>query len=184
MNGPDTAVADLVAESGSKRQTVQQRIERRLEVLREWLREGIPPDKLVPKSLKAARVWSDAELGILPIVSPNEFTTTHNLYGKQVRDVADILTALKNRVREIKKAVASTPANTTTKFDRKAFDRQLEAAVSQWHSERDQQLHEKKRADAAEMRIIMLLEENTEKDKLIADLRRQLSARRGLKVVE
>ena len=184
MNGPHSTVADLVSKSGSKRQTVQQRIERRLEVLQEWLREGIPPNKVVPKSLKAARVWNDAELGILPIVSPNEFTTTHNLYGKQVRDVAGLLTALKNRFGKPKKQLASSVATTMVKFDRKAFDRQLEAAVSQWHSERDQQLHEKKRADAAEMRSIMLLEENKEKDKLIADLRRQLAALKGLKVVE
>lgn len=184
MNNPGSTVADFVAESGSKRQTVQQRIERRLEVLQEWLREGVPPDKLVPKSLKAARVWNDAELGILPIVSPNEFTTTHKVYGKLVRDTADLLTTLKNQFGKSKRQLASTPATTTVKFDRKTFDRQLEAAVSQWHSERDQQVHEKKRADAAEMRSVMLLEENKQKDELISDLRRQLAARRGLKVVE
>ena len=45
-------------------------------------------------------------------------------------------------------------------------------------------LQEKKRADAAEMRSVMLLEENRQKDELIADLRRQLQAKKGLRVVE
>ena len=184
MNGPQSTIADLVAESELKRQTVQQRIERRLEVLQEWLREGIPADKTVPKSLKAVRVWNDVELGVLPIVSPNEFTTTHKLHGKLVRDVADLLNALKSRFGKAKKQLPTPPPTTTAKFDRKAFDRLLEAAVSQWHSERDQRLDEKKRAEAAEMRSIMLLEENKQKDKLIADLRRQLAAHRGLRVVE
>ncbi|MBX3488608.1 hypothetical protein [Parvibaculum sp.] len=184
MTGPHSTVTDLVAEAGLKRQTVEQRIERRLEVLREWLREGIPAGKVIPKSLKAARVWDDVELGILPIVSPNEFTTTHTLHGSLVRDVAGLLTALKNRFGKSKGQSTLVPVATTTKFDRKAFDRQLEAAVSQWHSERDQRLHEKKRADAAEIRSIMLLEENKQKDELIADLRRQLATHKGLKVVE
>lgn len=184
MSDPPTAVADLVAGGSVMRQSVEKRIERRLEVLREWLRDGIPAGKEIPGNLRAAREWDDPELGIASIASPNEFTTTHHLHGRLVRDVAGLLTALKKRFDRPGNKPGSRSPRSVDRFDRKAFDRQLETAVSQWHSERDGRLQEKKRADAAEARSVILLEENRQKDDLIADLRRQLAAQKGLRVVE
>jgi len=185
VTDPHAAPIDLVADSVTKRQSVEQRIERRLEVLREWLREGVPAGKPIPKNLKAVRLWEDVELGILPIPSPNEFTTTHRQHGPLVRDVGGLLTALRKRFgRPAGSSKARSSATVATTFDRKAFDRQLSAAVSQWHAERDRLLHERKRADAAEARSVLLLDENAGKDELIADLRRQLAARDGLRVAE
>ena len=185
MSDSRSNVTDLVAGTAPVRQTVEQRIERRLEVLREWLRDGVPADESIPASLKAARVWENAELGILPIASPNEFTTTHHLHGNRVRDIGGLLTELKKRF-DRPGGSASSPRSSAAaaKFDRKAHERQLEAAVSQWHAERDQRLHEKRRADAAEARSVLLLEENARKDALIADLQRQLASHNGLRVVE
>ncbi|WP_419830334.1 hypothetical protein [Methylobacterium sp.] len=183
MNGSQSSVIDLVAGAASKRQTIEQRLERRLEVLREWHREGIPAGKTIPKDLKAARTWEDPDLGILSIGSPNEFTSTHHVHGPRVKDIAALLTALKKRFgRPVTKSMAQG-SEIATKFDRRAFDRQVEAMVSQWHTERDLRLQEKRRADAAEARSIMLLEENAQKDDLIADLRRQLTSHKGLRVV-
>lgn len=184
MKKLQTSATDLVAETVLKRQSVEERIERRLEVLREWLRDGVPAGESIPRSLKVARLWEDAELGILPIASPNEFTTTHHLHGHLVRDVGGLLTALRKRFDRPSRSSNEGNSAPATKFDRKAFDRQLEATVSQWHTERDQQLHAKRRADAAEARSVMLLEENARKDELIADLRRQLAARDGLRFAE
>jgi hypothetical protein len=179
------SVVDLITEADSKkRQTVEERIERRLDVLREWLRDGIPAGKIVPKSLNAARTWNDPEIGIMPIASPNEFTSTHNLHGNLVRDVAGLLTALKKRLDKPQYTVKSPSIASASKFDRKSFDRQLEVAVSQWHAERDQHLQEKRRADAAEARNIVLLDENKRKDEVIADLRRQLAKHARLRVVK
>ena len=177
-------VSDLVANHRSKTQSVEFRIQRRIEVLREWLMEGIPVGKAVPKSLNEARIWDDADLGILPIGSPNEFTTTHHLNGNLVSEIASLLTKLKKRFGKPQRQSNSMLTSKAAKFDRNAFDRQLKAAISQWHSERDMRLQEKKRADAAEMRSVMLLEENRQKDELIADLRRQLARQKGLKVVK
>jgi len=184
MSDSRSYVTDLVAGIAPMRQTVEQRIERRLEVLRKWLRDGVPAGESIPASLKAARVWENAELGILPIASPNEFTTTHHLHGSRVRDIGGLLTELRKRFD--RPTVASSPRSSAAaaKFDRKAFERQLEAAVSQWHVERSQRLHEKRRADAAEARSLLLLEENARKDALIADLQRQLALHHGLRVVE
>ena len=167
-----------------RRQTVEQRIERRLEVLREWLRDGVPAGESIPANLKAVRVWDDAKLGILPIASPNEFTTTHHLHGNRVRDIGGLLSELKKRFDRPVSASSACSSAAAARFDRKAFERQLEAAVSQWHAERDQRLHEKRRADAAEARSVLLLEENARKDALIADLQRQLASRDGLRVIE
>lgn len=184
MKDPQSSLSDLVADATSKPQSVEQRIERRLEVLRSWHNDGVPADQAIPGSLKAVRVWEDAKLGIMPIASPNEFTTTHHLHGSTVRDIGGLLTALKKRFDRPAKSPSTRTSGAAAAFDRKAFDRQLQAAVSQWHSERDQKLNEKRRADAAEARSVMLLEEITHKDSIIADLQRQLAARDGLRVVD
>ena len=184
MTDPNPLVTDLLAETGSGRRTVEQRIERRLEVLREWLRDGIPVGESIPRSLNAARLWENVELGILPIASPNEFTTTHHLHGGRVRDIGGLLTELRKRFDRPTGRSSTRSTSAAAKFDRKAFDRQLEAAVSQWHAERDRRLHERRRADAAEARSVLLLEENARKDALIADLQHQLAAHQGLRVVE
>lgn len=184
MSDSRSNVTDLVAGAASRRQSVEQRIERRLDVLREWLRDGVPAGESVPANLKAARVWENAELGIVPIASPNEFTTTHHLHGNRVRDIAGLLTELRKRFDRPAGKSSTRSSAAAARFDRKAFDRQLEAAVSQWHSERDRRLHEKRRADAAEARSVLLLEENARKDALIADLQRRLAGLQGLRVVE
>jgi len=184
MKGSRSLLSDLVADATLKPQSVEQRIERRLVVLRGWHNDGVPADQSIPGSLKAVRVWEDAELGIMPIASPNEFTTTHPLHGSMVRDIGSLLTALKKRFDRSAKTSSTRALAAAATFDRRAFDRQLQAAVSQWHTERDQRLQEKRRADAAEARSVMLLDEITRKDTIIADLQRQLAARDGLRVVD
>lgn len=183
MNCIEETVIDLIVEKAAPTpQTVKQRIERRLEILREWLRDGMPVGAAIPRSLTAARLWEDKALGVEPIKSPNEFTTTHHEHGRSVRDIADLLTTLRDRYRKPKR-VAPRQAQ-VAKFDRKAVDGALEAAVSQWHTERDRHLQEKRRAADIQTGNVMLLDENADKDRLIADLRRQLSAQTRLRVVE
>ncbi len=184
MSRAASPVADLLAPAGATPHSVQDRIERRLVVLRSWLKEGIPPGKVVPRSLTAAREWSDPDIGIQKISSPNEFTTTHPQHRKLVADVAGLLTELRKRYSRPASSSRAKRSAPTEKFDRSAFNRLLEEAISQWHSERAQRIQEKDRADAAQSRSLMLLEENAQMEKLIADLRRQLVARKGLKAVE
>lgn len=170
--------------SEDRHQTIERRIERRLEVLRSWLRDGVPEGKCAPRNLKQARLWKDPDLNILPIASPNEFTTTHHLHGALVQDVARLLTALRHACIAPASRPRQQPPASLHKFDRRAFDRQLAAVVSQWHEERDRRVYEEKRADAAEARAVMLLEEAEKKDILVADLRHQIAAREGLRVVK
>lgn len=184
MTSEDSNLADLVAERATSRTTVKQRIERRLEVLREWHREGIPSGKHFPRSLTDARLWEDADLNIMPIASPNEFTTTHHLHGRLIQDVAALLTELKKRFDRPSKTRLKKSSAAAAKYDTKASEQQLEAAVSQWHTERDLRLNEKKRVESAEARSYLLLEENAQKDELIADLNRRLSEHQGLKGVK
>lgn len=183
MNRSKKVVVEMPVLRASNRPSVENRIERRLEVLREWLREGIPAGKLIPKSLAEARAWGDAELGIVAIVSPNEFTTTHPTFGARVRDIAGLLTVLRKKFKQ-PASVSPRSGDRTLKFDRSALERQLAAVVSQWHAERDQRQQEKGRADSAEFRSVLLLKELEKKDELIADLRRQLASKQGLRVVE
>lgn len=186
MKNSKSTPVNLVAIAGAAeiQLSVRQRIEQRLKVLREWHREGIPAGQSIPSSLTAARLWQDTELGIHPISSPNEFTTTHRLYGSLVTNVSGLLTELKKRYGRPDAKSPRGQNSPSNKFDRAEFDSLLEAAVSQWHSERDRRLHEEHRADASDARSIDLLEENTHKDALIADLRRQLAARAVLRSVE
>ena len=184
MTSDDSNLADLVAEQATSCTTVRERIERRLEVLREWHREGVPAGKHFPRSLTDARLWVDTELNIIPIASPNEFTTTHHLHGRLVQDVAGLITELKKRFDRPSKTRLKKSSAAVAKYDTKAFKQQLEAAVSQWHTERDLRLSEKRRVDSAEARSLLLLEENSQKDELIADLHRKLAAHQGLKGVK
>jgi len=183
MTEPASTVVDLLAgDSSGQSKTVAKRLERRLVVLQAWLADGIPVGKTLPRSLNAARRWEDDEIGIQPIRSPNEFTTTHAEHGKSVKQIGQLLTALDRRYgRPNEPAARSSP---TLKFDRAAYDRALERAVSQWHSERDQRLVEQRRANDENTRSVGLLDENAEKDRLIAELRRRLNAQTGLRAVE
>ena len=179
-------VTDLIARGSTTKQTVEMRVERRLEVLRDWDRDGPPLGKRIPGSLNEARLWDDPELGILPISSPNEFTQSHAILGERIRHIAGLLTKLGKRhaLPKGKRKPRAAQSGSASIFDRKAHDRQLEAAVSQWHAERDRAVAAGTRADAAEARSIALLEENAAKDRLIADLRGQIARREGLRSVE
>lgn len=169
---------------GGGHPTVRQRIETRLEVLQSWLRDGVPDGQRAPTSLKQVRVWKDLKLGISPISSPNEFTKTHHLHGPMVREIADLLTALRKGSGDRQATHPPMQPALVEVFDRRAFDRQLVAAVSQWHAERDHKLREQRRAAAAEARCELMLEEMAKKDGLIADLRSQLSRHKRLSAVK
>lgn len=184
MSANSTQVTDLLVQGSSSPKSVKERIERRLEVLREWLSEGIPPGKAIPSSLTAAREWDDEELRIQRISSPNEFTKTHHQYRQLVTDVAALLTELRRRYSRPTSKSTRRSLDPTEKFDKNSHQRQLANAVSQWHTERAQHLHEKNRADASDARSVALREENAQMEKLIADLRRQLAKHKGLKAVE
>ena len=184
MKELETTSVALFDGNFKQRQTVKQRIERRLEVLRAWLREGIPAGKAIPKNLTAVRLWEDADLRISPIVSPNEFTTTHHLHGPLVYDTAGLLTSLKRRYDRPGSSSQARATDIPAKFDRRAHERELASAISQWQALREKQLSEKSRADGAEARSYLLLEENAQKDELIADLRRQLTESGGLKLAK
>lgn len=178
----ERTVVDLLA-SGPERSTVEQRIERRLEVLRMWLADGVPFGQEAPKNLATARRWEEHSLQIAAIASPNDFTQNHPRFGERVREIARLLTAIHKRYGAPSGTTRGPATPPTAAFDRRAHERQLEKLVTQWHAERDRSLAEKVRADASEARSVMLLDENAHKDKLIADLRRQLAERQGLRVV-
>lgn len=183
------AVVDLVSvASPAKLPSVAQRIEHRIELLTHWLENGIPPGKMVPPSLNKAREWHDEALGILPIGSATDFATTNRIHGQRIK-------AFDKLRRNVLERYAPPPGTkksgnrrrsrppSAKKIDRTISDLHITAAVSQWHSERDQRLAEQARAASAEGRSIQLLKENAEKDVLLADLRRQLASHIGLKAV-
>ena len=183
MTEPSPDVLNVMGrENLDQSQTVAYRIKQRLKVLEAWLSDEIPSGKTIPRSLNAVRKWDDGELGISPIHSPNDFTTTHAEHGHSVKQIGDVLSKLASRYGKPKKTVSkSSPVKVN---NHGAYERALTETVSQWHSERDQHLREQRRADAAEIRSSALLDENAKKDRQIADLRRQLSTKSGLRVVE
>ena len=174
-----SGVIDLIGRDDIKPQSVMARIERRLFVLNAWLAEGIPAGKDFPKNLKAVGAWDDDELGIVRIGSPNEITTTHPLHGEKMLEILGLLKDLEKKYARPRKKVAPNRKGAQRDFDRAAFDSAIQAAVDQWHMQRDLHLVEKKRADSATARSQLLRDESEKKDELIADLRRQISAARG-----
>ncbi len=168
-------------------QSVAQRIDSRCRLLQRWLAEGVPIGQWVPQSLTEARLWDDPMLGIMRIASPNEFTQKHVIHGSRVKQIASLLTKIRKKygmekgLRGSSKERAAVP---DASFNRAEVDRQLVAAVSQWHAERAAHLHEKSRAQAAEARERNYLAESDMKDRVISELRRELAGRRGLRVMK
>ena len=179
MSGsPTKNVVDFVVHGVGSPPSVAEQIARRKALLSEWLKNGIPPGKhgSLPRSLRAAREWNDAELGIAAIKSPNDFTKRHPVNGEQVRQIADLLEAIAKRyVRPKNRVVKAAPA-TGAKSDRKEADRLLSEIASQWHAEHHERLRQERRAEAAEQRCKLLLRDN-------AELTRKLGASDELKVV-
>lgn len=184
MKNKDEKLRDFVVENVLISESVLEKIERRIEVLRIWLEDGIPEGKSFPRSLTQARLWEDLDSNITSIASPNEFTTTHTRHGRSVRDVAQLIDALKNRYDKPDSKSRKISKTVVEKFDRRRFDQQIEKAVSQWHEERDKHLQQKRRADSAEARSNLLLEENAQKDEQIADLKQKLLIHEGLRTVK
>ncbi len=177
MIGMGEGIIDLAAPTRAHRQTVADRIKQRKIVLAQWLKEGIPIGKRrgLPSSLRAARDWNDPELGIVRIASPNEFSQKHPVHGADVREIARLLTEIAKRY-AVPKVGPSNQRVPSATFDKREAERQLAKAVSQWHMERHARLSEQKRADAAERRARVVLQEN-------AELRRMLSAHQGPTIV-
>ena len=177
-------VSDLLAKDSTDRPSIQVRIERRRDILTKWLKEGVPLGKSVPSSLTEARLWSDEDLNIQTISSPNEFTKTNPHHGKLVSEVADLLTKLKRRYTvprprrktKVDAAILASESN--------AFEQQLVAVTSQWHAERAQKMQEKERADNAEARSHFLLQENAQFEKALAEVRRELATAKTLRVLK
>lgn len=184
---PHSNVVDLVALDRDSRPSVKVRIERRLEVLRGWLKNGVPTGHSVPKSLTVARRWENEALGIQPIVSPNEFTTTHPYHGKLVRELSSLLTELSKRNSGFAGIPATLAAPPVNKFDERARKQQLENLTSQWHTERQVSVRQRKRADSLAARNSKLQTEIDAKDRLIEELRSHLQLApdaRGLRSVK
>jgi len=188
-------VHHLITLSSPSIQSVAQRIERRITVLSLWQKDGVPPYQVVPSSLNEARKWHDVDLEILPIGSASDFAMTHPIHGKRIQLIQKLLEELMQYQARPRKVRGSRNGAATSKLvssqevaadriERSKMEQQLVTAVSQWHAERDQRLAEKRRADSAEGRSIQLLHENAQKDTIISDLRRQLSASSTLKVVK
>lgn len=175
--------SDLVARQSEGKSSISQRIEQRIKVLRAWQSEGTPTGLDFPRSLNAARKWCDPELGIESISSPNEFTTTHPIFGDRVKRIAEALTELKARASRLKKQSKKSAHAEPVSSQIRVLREQLAAAVDQWHMERELLLTEQRRANSAEARSAMLIREISQKEALIADLRRQLSEKNGLRVV-
>jgi len=187
MSASRTNIARLQSTQSKKPPSVQSRIDRRIAILKKWLVNGVPAGEHVPKSLTQARLWDNAELSILKISSPNEFTTGHPLYGASVSTISELLTKLKRRDEKPKLAknngsIAS--GNRPEKIVVDATKDALEQAVSQWHIHRDLAIHEGNRADAAEARLHLLQTELQKLTTQIAELRRDSARKGGLRSVE
>lgn len=183
MAESDSTVVDLVERSATDRQTVHARLDARVSVLRHWLESGLPFGQHIPKDLKAARLWNDPALGILKVSSPNEFTTNHLTHGATVRLIKNLLTQLHEKFGAPEQTSKSESSASVSADERKIFEDQLKAAVSNWHSQRDARVYETNARKSAEARLLIINEELLQKDNLISDLRREISASATLKAV-
>ena len=85
-----------------RHEQVRGQIAARLELLQRWRADGVPEDRVLPRSLNQVRCWDDPDLGISRIGSPASFTTKHREHGASVRAIAEVLEVLLKREREAK----------------------------------------------------------------------------------
>jgi hypothetical protein len=164
--------------------SIEDRVEKRLTVLRAWEQEGLPLGAQLPESLTAMRLWDDPSLGILKISSPNEFTRNHPRVGQKVREIDSLLAELRSRYSEPSASTRVRKLSHATKFDSKAAETQLRAAVSQWHTERSEKLAAERRAKALESRNLMLTKDLDDRDRQIAELTARVAGSAPLRSVK
>jgi len=151
-----------------------ERVARKRRILEAWKNEGVPVDKLptLPRSLRAARVWHDNELGLYSIGSPNDFTTLHPQWGKEVEEIEDLIRTLHRRykVEEAKPASGPAPrAIQAVNVTLAELNRERETLIRQWNEARLEAAEYKSRAESAEARL-------TRKQAALADVRAELVA--------
>lgn len=171
---------EMLAKGGA----VQDRVGRRLTVLRDWQKNGIPDEHMgkTPLSLRQAARWSDASLGVYPIPSPNDFSTKHAVWGNAILEIQSLIEKLSFRY---KKSNSGRTKKASEKNLRDAtIHKQLEDAVSRWHSEREEAMRQRERAESAEARAMRISLELRSKEALIAELRKQLVALEAVRIIK
>lgn len=174
------------------RSLLQVRIQRRLEVLREWKKSGVPDGQLIPLSLTELREWNDPALGIQRIASPNSFTKSHPQHGAAIVKLAALLGELHEKFRQpvLRRRVHEKTQNRLAdrvaelNEDLAAADERLLATVEQWLSEKSAASDAMVRIKSLQRKIDQQTQTLSERDSEIAELRRQLTPNRRLKVVE
>ncbi len=168
--------------------SLAERVARKRRVLEGWKKDGVPVEKLstLPRSLRDARVWRDDELGLHPIGSPNEFTTLHPQWGKEVEGIQDLIRALLKRYRTEKAKPASEPAPQPTQDFNVALavlTRENETLIRQWNEARLEAAEYKSRAESSEARLARKQAVLAEVRAELAALKRQLERKTQLRLV-
>lgn len=182
----------MIIDLHPRRSKIGKRIKRKLEVLQEWERSGIPIGSAIPASLSEVRAWSEPSLGIQSIGSPSDFTTTHPEHGHLVQEIWDVLERLRGKYVRLGNApTASAPAETAEAIQLASLEgklaegeRRLIQLASQWTMTRNALEREQRRTSAFVKMITRKDQIIAEKNDEIAELQRQLNARRGLRLVE
>lgn len=160
--------------------TLEERVRQKRDVLRRWLTEGVPPDKLasIPQSLTEARLWEDTDPDwrVYRIGSPNSFTKGNDVVGELVAEIAGLLTRLRNKVKKPTRVPRAESAR-SQKISVGEIEAAFSAMASQWHKTREELRKEKERATTAENLLAIITREKEEQDKELADLRRRLQQR-------
>ena len=134
-----SVVSLLSTPDGEERaSSVASRVAKRVEILRKWKAEGVPQDRLstLPVSLRDAAKWLDEEYGIEPIVSPNEFTTTHRGWGGSVAEIQRLLEALNTRHQAPRRKNSASVEAATSRKEVQELKILLSRVTSQWHMAR------------------------------------------------
>lgn len=169
--------------------SLAERVARKRRTLEHWEKDGVPVEKLptLPRSLRAARVWRDEELGLYPIGSPNDFTTLHPQWGREVEDIEKLIRVLHKRYKAEKAKLASGPAPQRLQaFDVTAAElkQENETLIRQWNEARLEAAEYKSRAESAEARLSRKQVALTEVRAELAALKRQLERKAQLRLVK
>jgi hypothetical protein len=157
---------------------VAERVELRFNLLHSWSKNGIPLEYIarLPRSLRGVADWDDESIGMLPIRSPNDFTTTHKMWGERVAEIDRLLKSLRLRTTKPQKKKSSRETQLEHQRKIKLLEMSLQTVTSQWHTARAQAQDAKSKVAYQLAVSADLREQLAEANRVISNLRKSLRA--------
>jgi len=164
----------------SPKSSVHDRILRLKRVLEEWAQTGHPAEVIVPLSLNKIREWEAPEFGIEKVGSKRDFTTTHQSWGDDVKEIEELLKNLApKKAEKVREYRSESSRRLVAQTKLRESEVLLVKVTGQWHEEREALRKAYQKIEHLEMSNRLLLEKNGRLEGELSQARKALASRDG-----